>query len=444
MLILTPDTDRKHYYRLTLLIALISLLPLLLVRMETWDFVGIEMGYLTQNPLYFKLFKEHHTLRYWLLLATNETYLLTGISTKIITNVLAVLALLGIARETYTLLRNKFDFEFAPAMIGAWIILAFPVWHTLVSGAVLSYVLFLWLFLAAVNQWVLKRYIPATIMFLFSLGYYSLYALVVGFACCELILTINRKNALKKLGWTFAFGLFMVIWFAGIYIFGDIRTNPMENSFSLFRFRSLLNYGIMAVIISAAGYYLSTRIADLDYRRVFIKRTICFLVLGFFAGIAYWAVGKPMRFFAFGSYTARHTFLTALPFALAVATGVDLAWKQFNKKGTMCALVLLFTALLVLQHQGMSHKAAELVYRDIVTQEFKKVDAPPSGYVAIFPVGFKQPRHIHEIALAMSLYKAYGRAAWLLNDPWRRHIVPTVEELVKMYKGYSVNTPCTS
>ncbi|MBG0791831.1 MAG: hypothetical protein H0S80_15175 [Desulfovibrionaceae bacterium] len=428
---------RKHIYWLTAAIAVASLFPLLLVKMETWDFVNKEMGYLRQDPFYFQSFKDHYYLRYLLLIWTGKISLLTSIPTKTITSLLAVASVLGIGRESFVLLRNTFRFDYAPAIVGAWLVLAFPVWHTLVSGAVLSYIVLLWIFLASVNQWQKKRRILAACLFIVSLSYHSLFALVVGFACCDFVLTVNRPNARRKILSIMAFGAVMLAWFTVVYLYGDIRSSGTDNNFNFDRLRSFLNYGIMACVIGAGAFFTATRISDPQRRETFIRRVLCLLILGFFSGVAYWAVGKPMRFFAFGSYTARHTYLTCIPFALGAAMAVDLALQKFSARAVSSGVAFVLVALLVLQHQGMSHKAAELIYRDVLTQEFEKTDAPPSGYVAVFPVGFKQPRHVHEIGLAMSMYRAYGRTAWMLNDPFKRHIVPTPDKMVAMYKNYS-------
>lgn len=431
------SAGKRPYYWLTLAVSVISLLPLLLVRMETWDFVRIEMGFIRQDPFQFQVFKDHHYLRYLLLVATNELSLFTGLPAKLITNALAVLSVLGIARESFVLLRNKFDFSFLPAMAGAWVVLAFPAWHTLVSGAVLSYALFLWIFLASINLWDKKRRIIATGLFLISLAYYSIFAMVVGFACCQTILTINTSNARDKLIRTFLFCLGMFLWFIVVYAFGDIRTHDEENAFSLHRLHSFINFGAMAAIVGAGSFLLSRTVTNAEERAVFTRRILCLLTLAFFAGLAYWAVGKPLRFFAFGSYTARHTFLTCIPLGLGMAIAVDLALRKLNGRIVAYAITFVLAVMLVLQHQGLSHKAAELIYREIITQEFKKISPPPSGYVAIFPVGFTQPRHVHKLGLAMSLYRAYGKTAWMLNDPFMRDLTPTEENMIAMYKDYS-------
>lgn len=425
---------RRYWLFSTIGIALFSLFPLLLPQFDTWDFAVTEMGFLRHDYSYFAGFKECHQVRYLILLFLDKLSLL-GISPKIAMNILSILCLLGLSYQIYIFLSQRYKFSFEASLVGAWVILAFPVWHTLVSGAVFSYILFLFLFMSAVNQWWRKHYIRAGIMLLLSLSYYSLFAFAVGFAASEFVLTANKENYKKKI---VQCALFSSVLLAG-YIALENAVNIHEvsgtyNTFSLSLLSSFVIYGIVSVLVLAGGYLLQKKLPVGYFRNNFMRYLLSFLILGLFAVLAYWAVGKSMRYFSFGSYGSRHTYLTCIPFALIVTLLMETGTRLWGQKRPINLIVgFLVVILIVLQHQGYSHKAAELIYREIIAQEMAKQVEPESGYVAIVPVGAKAPRHIHSVGLSRALFRVFGKTAWMLNDPWRRSLEPTPQALQKLY-----------
>jgi len=427
------ENFRKYWIISVIGLATISLIPLLAPRFETWDFAVTEMGFLRHDYAYFAGFKECHQVRYLILLALDQLSLL-GLSPKIVTNVLSILCLVGLSRQVFVFLSQRYKFTWEASMVGAMGVLAFPVWHTLVSGAVFSYVLFLFLFMWAVNQWWRGNYFRAGILLLSSLSYYSLFAFAVGFAASEFVLTVDISNWKKKFIQTTVFSAILL---AG-YIILEKTVNIHEvsgtyNSFGFEHISSFVYYGIVSLFIIIIARYVCDKLPSGDFREIFIRYVLSFLVLGLFAVLAYWAVGKSMRYFAFGSYGARHTYLTCIPFALGMALGVDTVSKLWSRKSAIIVVGFVLLLLVILQHQGYSHKAAELIYRDIIAQEIGLQEEPDSGYVAIVPVGFKAPRHIHYPGLARALYRAFGKTAWMLNDPWRRSFDPTPENMEALF-----------
>ncbi|QJB58049.1 hypothetical protein [Pseudodesulfovibrio sp. zrk46] len=427
------DTSRKYWILGTISLALLSLSPLLLPQFDTWDFAVTEMGFLRHDYSYFINFKTCHQVRYLILLALDKLSLL-GFSPKIVMNVLSIACILGIAHQTFIFLKERYNLSWESSLVGAWGIIAFPVWHTLVSGAMFSYVLFLFLFMCAVNQWWKKNYIIAGILLISSLSYYSLFAFSVGFAASEFLLTVNKDNWQKKFVHTTLFSAALLISY--IILEKNVNIHELSGTYNTFVWDNAFAfgyYGVASIVITAAAYLISKKIPAGKLKENYVRYTLSFLTLGLFAVLAYWAVGKNMRYFQFGSYGARHTFLTCIPFALLLAIGRETLIKLWDSKKTNSIVIFLMLTLVILLHQGYSHKAAELVYRDIIAVEMSKQAEPDSGYVAISPVGFKPPRHIHSTGLARALYRVYGKTAWMLNDPWRRSFVPTPENMQKLY-----------
>ena len=428
------NDSRKYWYTGTAAIFALSLIPLLIPRVDTWDFAITEMGFLRHDYDYFETFRICFHVRY-LILVVLEKLSLLGISPKVVMNVLSVFCLAGISRQVFVFFRERYHFSWETSLVGAWAILAFPVWHTVISGAVFSYILFFFFFMYAVNLWRRKRYLPAGILFVISLNLYSLFAFAVGFAVSGFILDADKDNYKKKALQVF---LFSALLLAG-YILLNALVNIHElggeyNRINLERFDSFAWYFLATPLVLAFACFIRKKFPEDDFKKTFIRYTLSLLTLGLFSVFAYWAVGHNMRFFNFGSYTSRHTYLTCIPFALLVALGREVVIRLWSKKAANAIVGVLMVALIVLLHQGYSHKAAALIYRDVIAQEIAKQSEPPSGYVAIVLVNKEAPRHIHYAGLARALHKAFGKTAWMLNDPWQRSITPTPENMKKLYE----------
>lgn len=422
------------YKLATVVIAVASLLPLLLVLGEMWDGDEVALGHMIQDFERIGLVKlEGWHINYWLRVIVNEIALFTGIPHKVFTNVMTVAAVLGIAKEAFKYLRNRFDISEKGAYWGAWVVLAFPVWHTLVTSINSYYALYLWLFMIAVNHYLNGRKWLSLAFFVPSLQYFSLFAFAVGVACTEFIMTVNRDNykskALKVIGFS---AVLLAIFITLKYSITMHRATGTYNTFTLKEWPSLVYYAGMSVIVLAAWGVMHRFLQKLDSPRM-LRLLLSFLCLAFFAALAYWAVGRPLRYFAFGSFTSRHTYLTCIPFALIVGTVYDICAEYFREKRIAIGFGFLALTLVVLQYQGYDHKVAALLFKDMLTVSFAEQEPPESGYVGIFPVDYKPPRHVHLHSINLCMFKAYGKAAWMANGFWQRHIVPTREALEKIY-----------
>ncbi|MEF2230693.1 MAG: hypothetical protein V3571_07180 [Pseudodesulfovibrio sp.] len=410
-----------------------SLFPLLLPLVDSWDFAVVELGFFRHDDSYFEVFRQCFHVRFLILVLLEKLYQL-GISPKMVMNVVAVLCIMGMARNVFFFLRERYGFSWEASLLGAWGILAFPVWHTQISGSVFSYVLFFYLFTAAVIQWWRSHYARAAILLVISLNYYSLFAFAVGLAVSEFVLTVERNNFRRKAVQTF---LFSAILLTG-YILLDTFVNIHElsgtyNTLNASMAGSFVGYALGAALVFAVARFTLGKLPEEEFKRRFMRNVLSLLVLGFFAVMAYWAVGLPMRYFSFGSYGSRHTYLTCIPFALLLALVWEVLVRLWTPKAATLVAGGLVLILVILQHQGYSHKVAALAYREIIAQEIAKQGEPDSGYVVIQLVDGQAPRHVHAYELARSLYTAFGKTAWMLNDPWRRSHIPTPENMRELY-----------
>ena len=432
-------TDRS-YKVCTAIIAIATLTPLMLVHSEMWDMILAEMAYKTGDFSLIRdwLIEQGWYMKYYTYVVTDTLNAWTGLPHKFFTNSVTVISILGISREMFRLLTDTYEFDKKVAYVGAWSILAFPVWHTLISSAVFINILCLWLFMIAIRLWRTNK-ILALIFLIPSLQLFSLFAFAVGFIVSDFLLTADGNNFKKKISTSVLLSFALLVAYIILMSFINIHgtTGKNYNSFNLDRIKSFINYGIMTVVILLSTYGLTKTIDNKTESERLIRHVLSFLALAFFAGLAYWAVGRPMRFFAFGSFTARHTYLTCIPFALLISIIAEYMFKRINHKAYWGIVSFTILALIVLLHQGYSHKIAAVIFKDMATHAFAKTEAPPSGYVAIFPQGYKPPRHVHGYAMNVCLYKAYGRSAWMTNGYWLRDSDLSRSSLEQQYQGGS-------
>ena len=411
--------NKKTYLLISAAIAIVVLTPLLLVvNQEMWDGVICEMSYLTQDLYFISDIYFSQWIKYHIWLLVNQISLATGIHPRVFLNPISVLAIIGLSREVFVYLRDRHGFDEEICYISSWCVLAFPIWHIFVSSLMFMNILCVYLFMLAVNTWRRNRLL-ATLIFIPSVQVYSIFGLAVGFAASEFVLTATWKTYKVKMAQVFIFCLALVAGYMTIEMAIDIHQGGDYNTFRLDRLQSFINYGVMAAVTLAITYFIGRNRDERD-RETLTRRVLAFLAIAFFAGFAYWMVGRPMRFFAFGSFTARHCILTSIPFALLVAIIADQLKPRIPRKVFIGLAGFLIVALMVLVHQGHSHKVAALVFREMLTESFQKIEEPPSGFVAIHAVDYEPPRHVHQFAVNMSMFKAYGKAAWKANGYWRR------------------------
>jgi hypothetical protein len=416
-------------------LAVVCLVPLLLSNVEMWDAAHAEMAILRHDFSMIERMasKNGWYWAYYSYILFDYLAQLTGIPYKVFSNVLTVVSVLGIAKETYWFAHNRFGLEREYAFIGAWAVLAFPIWHILVSTAVFVNIICFWVFMVGLRYWYSNKMV-SLVCIGFSLQLFSLFSFAIGFAACEFLLTVSRGSFLRKGGQVFAVSLVLLLGFIGLTSLINVHgSTGTYNTITLDSLQYFSLFFIYAVVFIGLAFLLKTTIADPEEAQRFFRQMLAIVALFFFAVLPYLAVGRPLRYFAFGSFTARHTMLTCIPIALFLAVLVKYVARKFGEKIAMYVSAFVLVALVVLLHQGFSHKVAALVFKDMVTQTFQQTEAPPSGYVAIEAKGFTPPRHVHNYAINLCLYKAYGKGAWMANGYWRRGMDLGPESLKELY-----------
>lgn len=407
--------------------------PLMLNAEFMWDGSLGEMAYITQNTEFLKPFLKTQFTKYYIALGLNELSLLTGIYPKVFLNVITVASVCGIAFETFKYLRRRIRFDETYAYLGAWVALVFPVWHSLASGVTFQSILSVWLFMIAVNLW-RKKPLLALLFFIPSLQFFSIFSLAVGFAGAEFVLSVSRENYKREFCRTVLFGIVLACVFLPIYLFADIHAaSGNYNTFTLTRLSEIVTYFLVATATLGVTFWIGMRMKDREQGEQLIRCVLAVLIIGFFSAFAYWAVGRPMRFFNFGSFSTRFSYLTSIPFAMGVATFGQFVASRWSGRTRFVSGALLITALIVVMHQGHSHKIAAVVFKEMLTESFQAIEEPPSGFVIIKPVGYEAPRHVHMSAINLCLYRAYGRGAWMANGYWRRHMKLNRASLESIY-----------
>lgn len=423
----------RNYKLLSVLIAVVALTPILVAVGYMFDSEGHAMYFFTQDTDYLDVIMAHgwYTM-YSLFWLVNEISILTGVEPKLFFNFLAVISILGIAKETYVYLQERFELSKRSACIGAWFVLAFPVWHVAIASFFVSHLICLWLFMLAVN-W-RKRNIVLSVLFLFSsINLFSLFPFAIGFACVEFLMDANRENYKRQAAQVIAFSLAMVVLYLILTSIVSVSGYSGKYNAISFRFQSLLHYCILSAILGVV-WLLVSRVSERGESERLLRVLLSFLALSFFAAFAYWAVDRPLRYLTFGSFTSRHTILTCIPFALLCGVVAEELFKRWGERITHSIAAFIMTAAIVLLYQGYDHKVAALMFKDMLTNSLKQTEAPESGYVSIEPVGYQAPRHVHNYSINMCFYKAYGRMAWMANGFWaRRGFVYDKTTLEKLY-----------
>ena len=417
-------------------LCLVCLFPILLSNVELWDACYAEMAFLRQD---FSIIEPWATKygwygAYYAYLLANKLALWTGIPWKVFFNVVTVVSLLGLAREVAWYARNRFGLEAGYGWVAAACIIAFPIWHILVSTSIFINVVCFWLFMAAVRYWFSNR-IVSVILFLLSAQLFSVFSLAVGLASAEFLLTADRDNWLGRGARTFIVSLVLLLGFIGLMSVIDVNGKAGDyNTIDPAKFEYLYILFVYCAGMAGLGFLLRLGLKAPDEKRLILRRMLAVTALLFFAVLPYVALGRPMRYFGFGGFTSRHTLLTCVPIALFVAVMIRYLAQVAGLRTARYTTVFLLAASVAVLHQGYSHKAAALVFKDMLVQSFRSIDPPPSGYVGVQAEGYEAPRHVHSYAVNLCLYKAYGRGAWRANGFWRRSMKINRASLEKIYR----------
>lgn len=426
----------EHRKTVTTLLCVLCVAPIMFSLTELWDTCAVALAVQRNDFQVIEHYLEYGWyVPYWAYIFLNKIQILTGIPYKLFLNILMAASVIGLAREVGWYVRHRLGFEREYAQIAFWSAIAFPVWHVLISTAVFINIVCMWFFMLAVRYWYSNK--PVSVLFfLLSIQLFSVFPMAIGFIACDFLLTATRTDWVRKSVRGFGLSLAVLVGYVGLT--SAISVHGNTGSYNVVTMDNMLKYLPLLVeycaVIIAIGFAMSFKVADSGEREKLIRVVIGITALLFFAILPYNAVGRPMRYFAFGSFTARHTMLSAIPLAMLLAVVIRYIGRNFSRKIATGVAIFILTAQVVILHQGYSHKAAALVFKDMLTDSFMAGEAPPSGYVAIQAVGYEPPRHVNSSAIDVCLAKAYGRSAWMANGFWRRKRSVEPEWMKKLYQ----------
>jgi len=432
----SSSTIPGYYKWLAMGLALVVVAPLLMTVDSMWDNDTFAMYYHTGDRSYFSWIIEHG----WYIPRLVYDYLgrlyhHTGIYPRIIMAFMSAIAVLGLTRESYVFLRERFEYSQTSALFGAAGVMAYPVWHILLASHLSITTLVFWFFMVAVNQRAKRPLLALSALFI-SFQLFSVFSFAIGILATDFLMTTTRSTYRRKIRDSIVYcALFLAGYIALTHL---INVNGIDHNYNVIKpsiTAIVLLKGITAALLATGLIYLlhGRSFQSAEAQRD-IRIILSFVALAFFAGFAYWAVGRPTRFFSFGSFGGRHTILMCIPFSVLLAFCAEKITARFSLKALHLFAALILTTLVVLLYQGYNHKAAALLFKDMLEYSFKQINEPKNGYVSIVEDGYKAPRHVHLHSINFVMYKAFGKSNWMANGFWaRRGHEYSLEDLKQKY-----------
>lgn len=430
------NTMSKSYKWIATALAIVVIAPILMPLDSMWDNDTFAMYFFTGDKSYFAWILDHGWyIPYAIYDALGQLYQATGIIPRTIMGIMGAIGVLGLSRETYKYLQERFQFSSTAALFGAAGVLAYPLWHLLMNSHMAIMSLLFWLFMVAVNQRS-KRPLLALAVLLPSLQLFSLFSFAIGFIAADFLMKVDRDNYRKEMRNSIIYCLLFLIGYLALT--SIISVNGTKQTYNVIKpalaIWAIVEGAVASLVIFGATYFLHGRSLKSEEAQRTLRILLSFVALALFAGLAYWAVGRPMRFFSFGSFGSRHAMLMCIPFAVLLAFSAETLLARFGIKPFRYFAGFILIALVVLLYQGYSHKAAALLFKDMLGYSFQQIDEPKSGYVSIVQDGYKAPRHVHQHSVNMVMFKALGKSAWMANGFWaRRNHEYSLEDIKQKY-----------
>ncbi len=427
---------QRIYKQLTFFIAVFVLVPILLVTHSMWDNDTVAMYFFTQDTVYLKEILAHGWYTaYALYFVLGKVFQLTGIFPRVFFSILAACSIVGLARETFVYLQKQFELSPIAAWFGALIVLTFPLWHLTMASCMAINVMFIWTFMLAVNLRY-KHPILSLILFVFSLNFYSLFSFAIGVLVAEYLMTVTRQNCgrLTRNGFLCSVGLvgyyFLVTSFVNVH--GENHDYNLLNIH--FVIIAGIGYLVANMVVLGGWMFWKRQTSSSENADRALRLLLSFIALFFFSIFAYVSLGRPLRFFQFGSFGGRHAILTCIPFALFFATCAEELLKRQATKIFHGLAAFVLTAFIILLYQGYDHKVAALLFKEMLISSLQTIEPPESGFVSLVEDGYKAPRHVHAYSIALCFYRAYGKGQWMPNGFWaRRGHKYSLADLKKIY-----------
>lgn len=351
--------------------------------------------------------------------------------------ILSLMALWGIAIESYkfacgTLQMSRTDGFFVAAATAA-----FPAWSALLSSVLFIYVLCAWLVLWAVRfimtggSW---QIVGGTALLLLSLDMSSNHVFSLGVATVY-VACLSRNQEFFDPSHLWRFGLVTVISVGTFFVekvlfettglyadynqisFSELIKQPMAR---VVLFAQFFSYAIVTTLIVLATSF-AVRVFACTYSLEAshgVRMSPWPIVAGLFligvAAFPYVIVGKGTDIRVLGDWSPRHAFLAAMPVAL-VLVGVGRASAHWLKipagLPAYFPIICTIVAFVGLQGAGTWIKLSRGAYETGIVRALSVMPPPPPGTVQIIAPSLPQPRmRYYEVNWLM--FQSFGREDW--------------------------------
>lgn len=353
---------------------------------------------------------------------------------------LSVIALCGIAIESYKFARGTLQMTRTDGLFVAAATSAFPAWSALLSSVLFIYVLCVWLVLWAVRLIMNGGFLPrlaGSLLLLLSLDMSSNYvfsiALAAVYATCS-----SRNQASGDRSPLLYFGLVTVVSVGafiverllfeatGLYAdynhisISELIEHPTEHIVLLIRFFS---YPIAAGVIVVAASFVVSVVVPVHPKGIphDSRMSLWPILVGLFlvgaAAFPYVIVGKGTDIRVLDDWSARHAFLAAMPVAVVLVGLGRAAANRLNIHPWLLAqlsIICTILAFLSLQGAGAWIKLSRGAYETGIIQALYGIPAPPPGTVQIVAPSLPGPR-IRFYEVNWLLFRGFGREDWFAN-----------------------------
>jgi hypothetical protein len=412
---MSPRTRTNIFKYFSIAAGFFCFLPILCAYQDIWDGSKAHVAFRVQDMDILKswFFESRWTLQYYYYLLFEFLQNLTGISYKIFANITASFALTGICVEVYRLLAEELRLDKEYVWLGILSLLVLPPWATLMSSVLTFHILCVWLFMLS-TRWYRSRPFLALPLFMVSLSLNSIFAFAVGYALFLGIMRLDENNWKRLLVRIFFFSLILLVIFVAYrHFFPPYGRFLNYNSFNP-RLSSFGNYLGVAAIILVLTWFFTGKQDNESNQKVLWRNVSGCLILLFFAGVAYWAVNKPIKLEGTNSFTPRHAFLSAIPVSMLIATLACGAVKRMGRIVPYALIGALLTLSFCYQFAAFQQKYTELYYENALIKTLREMNPPAPGAVVIASSRKTIPKYLRSFSTVGSwmFLDAYGTRQW--------------------------------
>lgn len=351
--------------------------------------------------------------------------------------IISVMALCGIAIESYRFACGTLQMSRTDGLFVAAATAAFPAWSALLSSVLFIYILCTWLVLWAVRLIMTGKFwhrLGGSVLLLLSLDMSSNHVFSIGVAAVYAACYSRNQGSLGPSPLV-RFGLVTVISVGAFFVervlfeatglyadynhilLSEMIEHPMAFVILLARFFS---YAIIATVIVLVASFAVRVFAPAPYQEAShdARMSLWPILAGLFligaAAFPYVIVGKGTDIRVLDDWSPRHAFLAAMPVAV-VLVGVGRTSAHWLKipPGLTAHLAIICTivAFVGLQLAGAWIKLSRGAYETGIVRALSVMPPPPPGTVQIIAPSLPQPRmRYYEVNWLM--FQSFGREDW--------------------------------